>query len=171
MLGPCSLGMTMSNLYFLYLARPYPWNVDNVYFTFLLCVIALCMMFLYLYMLVCRWLCTLYNGLLWLSERPSLVTSALDLVVLVCAQDNYCRYIFTLYCVRDHCSVIISIHVTWVTLVFLCMQHASICLMLWGASACPSISMLARTTYIGTKPYRCAIVHLRWSTTGFLPWK
>jgi len=45
--------MTMSVLYFLYLIGPYTWNVGNVYFTFLLCVIALRMMYVYLYILVC----------------------------------------------------------------------------------------------------------------------
>ena len=48
----CSLGMAMSILHFLYLVRPYPWDVGNVYFTFLLCLIALCMMYVYLYMLM-----------------------------------------------------------------------------------------------------------------------
>ena len=47
------LGYGNSDLYFLYLARPYPWNVGNVYFTFPLYVIALCMMYVYLYMLLC----------------------------------------------------------------------------------------------------------------------
>ena len=44
---PCSLGMVMSVLHFLYLVGSYPWNVDNVCFTFLLYVIALCMMYVY----------------------------------------------------------------------------------------------------------------------------
>ena len=98
LLGLLSLGMAMSDLYFLYLARPHPWDVGNVCFTFLLCVIALCMMYVYLYMLVCGWLCTLYDGLSWLRERPFLVMSALDLVVWVCTQGNCCRCIFMLYC-------------------------------------------------------------------------
>ena len=70
MLGPHSLGMAMSNLHFLYLARPYPWNVGNVCFTFSLYVIALCMMYVYLYMLVCGWSCTLYDGLM--AKRATL---------------------------------------------------------------------------------------------------
>ena len=41
----------MSVLHFLYLTRPYPWNVGNVYFTFLLCVTALCMIYVYM----CVW--------------------------------------------------------------------------------------------------------------------
>ena len=61
LLGLYSLGMAMSNLHFLYLAGTYPWNAGNasftlslcVSFTLSLCVIALCMMYVYLYMLVC----------------------------------------------------------------------------------------------------------------------
>ena len=79
-----SMGMAMFVLHFLYLARPYPWNVGNVWFTFPLCVITLCMMYVYLYLLVYGWLCTFYDGLLWLREH-SLVVRALDLVVWVCA--------------------------------------------------------------------------------------
>ena len=109
--GPRSLGMTMSVLHFLYLTGPYPWNIGNVCFTFLLCVITLCMMYVYLYMLVCGWSCSSYDGLSWLYERPSLVMNALDLVAWVCAQGHCCRCIFTLYCVHDHRDVIVPIHV------------------------------------------------------------
>ena len=85
LLGPCSLGMAMSVLHFLYLAGPYPWNVGNVWFTFSLCVIALCMMYVYLYLLVYGWLFTLYDGISWLCEWPSLVVRAPNLVVQVWA--------------------------------------------------------------------------------------
>ena len=98
LLGPRSLGMTMSVLHFLYLTWPYPWNVCNVWFTFLLYVIALCMMYVYLYLLVYRWLCTLYDGLSWLREWPSLVMRAFDLVVWVCAQGD-CRRCISCYIV------------------------------------------------------------------------
>ena len=54
------LGMAMSVLHFLYLTEPCPWNVGNVCFTFLLCGIALCMMYvciyIYIYMPACVWL-------------------------------------------------------------------------------------------------------------------
>ena len=106
LLGSCSLSMTMFDLRFLYLSRPYPWNVGNVWFTFLLYVIALCMMHIYIYiylpMCVGGWLCTLYDGLSWLRERPFLIMRTLDLVVWVCAQDDYRRCIFILYCVHEH---------------------------------------------------------------------
>ena len=55
---------------------------------------------------------TLYDGLSWLRECPSLFTRALDLVVWVCAQGDCYRCIFMLYCVHDHCGVIVPIHVT-----------------------------------------------------------
>ena len=63
LLGPSSIGMAMSILHFLYPSRPYPWNVGNVYFIFLLCLIALCMMYIcvcvyiyiYIYMPLCVW--------------------------------------------------------------------------------------------------------------------
>ena len=55
LLGSCSLSMTMFDLRFLYLSRPYPWNVGNVWFTFLLYVIALCMMHIYIYIYLCVW--------------------------------------------------------------------------------------------------------------------
>ena len=110
--GLASLGMAMSILHFLYLARPYPWNVGNVWFTFLLYVVALCMMYVYLYMLVYWWLCTLYDELLWLYERPSLIMRALNLMVWVCTQGIYCRCIVMPYYVHNHRDVIISIHLT-----------------------------------------------------------
>ena len=51
--------MEMLVSYFLYLAGPYLWDVDNVRFTFLLCVMALCMMYvcvyIYIYMPACVW--------------------------------------------------------------------------------------------------------------------
>ena len=49
LLMPRSLGIAMSVLHFLYLAEPYPQDIGNVTFTFLLCLIALCMMYVYLY--------------------------------------------------------------------------------------------------------------------------
>ena len=48
----------------------------------------------YLYLLVYGWLCTLYDGLSWLHEWPSLVISAFDLIEWICAKGYYClRYI------------------------------------------------------------------------------
>ena len=57
LLGSHSLGMTMSVLHFLYVAWPYPWNVGNVCFTFLLCVIVLYMMYVCMYICVCVCVC------------------------------------------------------------------------------------------------------------------
>ena len=112
LLGPHSLGMTMSVLHFLHLAGSYPWDVGNICFTFLLYVITLCMMYVYLCMLVYGWLCTLYGGPSWLCKWPSVAMGAPNLVVWVCAQGNCCRCIFMLYCVHNHCGVTVSIHVT-----------------------------------------------------------
>ena len=81
-------------------------------FIFSLCVIALCMMYVYLYMLVYGLSCTLYDGLSWLHEWPSLAMSALDLVVCVCAQGICCRSVLTLYCVHNHHGMTVPIHVT-----------------------------------------------------------
>ena len=57
LLGPRSLGMTMSVLHFLYLTGPYPWNIGKVWFIFPLCVVALCMMYvcvyIYIYIFAC----------------------------------------------------------------------------------------------------------------------
>ena len=112
---------------------------------------------IYIYAYMCGWSCTLYNGLSWLCERPFLVMSALDLEVWVCAQRDGYRWVFMLYCVHDHCGVIIPIHVT--KSVSPCMRCASICLMLWGALVCHSMSMLACAIYTSIKPCKCAIVH------------
>ena len=67
---------------------------------------------IYVYMLLCGWLCTLYDGLLWICEQLSLVTSTLHYVEWVYAQGSCCRCIFTLYCMHNHRSVIVLIHVT-----------------------------------------------------------
>ena len=58
LLRHCSLVMIISALYFSYLTRPYPWNISNVYFTFL-CVIALCTMYvrIYIYIYICLRMC------------------------------------------------------------------------------------------------------------------
>ena len=47
------------NVYFtfLYLVGPYTWNVGNVCFTFLLCVIALCMMYICIYIYIYIYAC------------------------------------------------------------------------------------------------------------------
>ena len=109
LLRPRSLGMAMSVLHFLYLARSYPWNVGSVWFTFPLCVIT--------------W-CTLYDRLSWLREWPSLVMRALDLVVWVCTQGDCCKCIFMLYCVHDHRGVIVLIHITkWHWFPHVCGTH------------------------------------------------
>ena len=110
--------------------------------------------YIYICLHVCGWLGTLYNGLLWPYECPSLITSALDLVVWVCAQGDYGRCIFMLFCVHNHRGVIVLIHVTWVTLVSPCMQHASTCLMLWRVSARHSTSMSIRAIYTDALPMR-----------------
>ena len=114
--------MAMSILHFLYLARPYPWDVGNVCLSFLLCVIALCMMYVYICVCVCVCVCvclcvcgwsgTLNDGLSWLHEQPSLAMSALDLVTWVCDQGICCRCIFMSYCVHSHRGVTVPIHVT-----------------------------------------------------------
>ena len=79
---------------------------------------------IYIYMPIFRWLCTLNDGLSWLHKRPSLVTSALDLVEWVCAEDNCCRCIFMLYCVHNYRSVIVLIHVTkWHRFPHVCDTH------------------------------------------------
>ena len=135
LLGPHFLGMAMSILLFLYLAGPYPCNISNVYLLScsvlcIMCVSNLLSCSVLCIMCVCVWSCTLYDGLLWLCKWPSLIMSAFDLVVWVWAQGDCYRCIFMLYCVQDHRGVIVLIHVTWVTLVSPCMQHASTCLML-----------------------------------------
>ena len=127
-------------------------------------------------MLVCLMHTSLFllRAMIWLPCLPYatrlVLFVSLDLVMWVCAQGTWCRCIFMIYCVHDHRSVIVSIHVTWVTLVSLCMRHASICLMLWGASARPSTCMLACPVYTSMKSYRCTIVHQTWDTSGFLSW-
>ena len=163
----------MSILHFLYFAGPYPWNVGNVYFTFMLCVITLCMMYVYIYiwLRMWGWLCTSYDELLWLHERPSLITSALDLVVCICTLSNWCRCIFMLYCVHDHRGVIVLIHVTkwhWFTHVCGTHQLAWCFERLWLVTiqACRYVPV-----YIDAKPYRYTIAHQTQNSAEFSPWK
>ena len=113
-----------------------------------------CFIYIYIYicLLVCGWLYTLYDGLLWLCERPFLVISALDLIVWVCAQGDCCRCIFMLYCVHDHRSVIVLIHVNkwhWFPRVCDMYQHV---LTLWRASASHNASMSICDVYTDAKP-------------------
>jgi len=73
-----------------------------------------CAWCIYIYICLCMygWLCTLYDGHLWLHEWPLLITSALDLVVWVSTQGDCCRCVFILYCVHDHHGMIVLIHAT-----------------------------------------------------------
>ena len=83
--------------------------------------------YIYICLRMCGWLFTLYDGLSWLREWPSLVMRALDLVMWVCAQGDYRKCIFMLYCVHDHRGVIALIHVTkwhWFPRVCDMHQHA-----------------------------------------------
>ena len=87
-------------------------------------MVALCMMYIYICLGVCGWLCTLYHSLLWLHEWPSLIMRALDLVVWVYAQGDCHRCIFMLYCVHNHSDVIVLIHVTkWHWFPCICDTH------------------------------------------------
>ena len=80
-------------------------------------MVALCMMYVYLYLLVYGWLCTLYDGLLWLCERPFLVMSALDLIVSCTLMGHtlgvwQCLVYFLVLCdsiVHDACFIYIYI--------------------------------------------------------------
>ena len=57
----CSSGMEMPNLLFLYISGLYPYDVGNVWFIFLLCMLALCMMYVY----VCVCVCVFIFACLW----------------------------------------------------------------------------------------------------------
>ena len=171
LLRPHSRGMAMSSLHFLYLAGPSFWNVDSVCFTFPLCVVALCIMYVYLYLLLHGWLCTLYDGLLWLREWPSLVMRALDLVVWVCAQGNCRRCIFILYYVHDHCGVISLIHVTqWHRFPYVCDTHQHA--WCFEGLRLVMVQVCWYTPYThNVKCYWCTIVHQTRNSSGFSPWK
>ena len=144
LLGPHSLGIAISILHFLYLAMPLKCWPCLIYFP-ALCGYIVHDVYIYICLHVCGWLCTFYDGLLWLRESPSLVMRALDLVVWVCAKGNCCKCIFMLYCdCLDPCHQ--------VTLVSPCMRHASTCLTLWRALARHGVSMLIRVIYTNAKP-------------------
>ena len=127
--------------------------------------------YIYVCLFMCGWLCTLYDGLLWLREQPFLVTRALDLVVWLCIQGDCHRCILMLYCVHDHCCVIVLIHVTkWHWFLRVCNTYQCV-LTLWKASARHNASMSIRAIYIDTKLRWCAIAHQTRNSTGFSPWK
>ena len=110
-----------------------------------------------------QWLLHLRQPLLSNHQKMNLH----QVLMWVYALGNCCRCIFMLYCVHGHHDVIVSIHVIWVILLFPCMRHTSIYLMLWRAPARPSTRMLARAVYIGMKSCRCAIVHQTRNSIGF----
>ena len=121
------------------------------------------------YIYACMWV--IVHFVWWICEQPSLVISALDLVMWACAQGSCCRCMLILYCVHDHRRVIILIHFTWVTSDSPCKQLTSICLKLWRALTHPSTSMLSRVIYTGVKPCQCTIAHQTWNSAEFLLWK
>ena len=102
-----------------------------------------------------QWLLHLRQPLLRNHQRMNLH----QVLTWICTLGNCYRCIFMLYCVHGHHSVIVSIHVIWVTLLSPCMWHTSIYLMLWGAPTHPRTSMLARAVYISVKPCQCAIAY------------
>ena len=108
LLGPRSLGMTLYIFIFPVPCWAIPLEHWQCLLYFLSIVHDVCM---YIYMPICGWSCTLYDGISWLCERPSLVMSAFDLVVWGCAQGNFYRCMLMLYCVHDYCGVIVLIHV------------------------------------------------------------
>ena len=115
--------------------------------------------YIYVCLFMCGWLCTLYDGLLWLRERPSLVTRALDLVVWLCIQGDCHRCILMLYCVHDHCCVIVLIHVTkWHWFPRVCDMYQCV-LTLWRASARHNASMPIGAIHKNSKPRWYAIAH------------
>ena len=72
----------------------------------------------------CGWSCNLYDGLSWLCEWPLQIMIALDLVVWVCTQVDCCGCTFMLYCVHDHRSMIVLIHLTkWYWFPRVCDTH------------------------------------------------
>ena len=91
--GSRTLGMAMSDLSFLYLARLYPRWQCLVYF------LALCASIvydIYIYIYICllvggHALCIMDSH--GQESNPLVIMGALDLVVWVCAQDNCCRCI------------------------------------------------------------------------------
>ena len=76
------------------------------------CVCVCVCVYVCLFVVVCGWSCTFYDGLPWLGEQPLMIMGALDLVVWICIQGDYCRYIFILHRVHDHHRVFVSIHVS-----------------------------------------------------------
>ena len=90
LIGSSSLGMAMSDLSFLYLARPYPWNVGNVWFIFpalYACIVH------DVYVCVC--VCFLVGdcALCIMNSRgqesnPFVIMGAFDHVVWVCTQGD-----------------------------------------------------------------------------------
>ena len=74
-----------------------------------------------------------------------------------------------LYARSSRCDYLDPCHL--VTLVSLCMRHASTCSIFWRAWACLSMSMSIYTVYTDAKPYRCAIAHQMWNSTWFSSWK
>ena len=115
LLFACATFLRYGNVCFIFLVPC--WAIPLERWQYLFYFLALCDSIvhdvcIYICLCVYGWLCTLYDGLLWLCEWPFLVTSALDLIVWVCAQGNGCRCIFMLHCVHDHRNVIVSIHVS-----------------------------------------------------------
>ena len=132
LLRPCSLGMAMSILHFPHLTGPYPWNVGNVYFTLLLCVIVLCMMhvyiYIYIYLPTCLWVIVHFVWwtfvAMWvtLSSRESSWPCSMGM----CSRRLLQVHIHARLCARSlRCDYHDPCH--QVTLVSLRMQHVSTC--------------------------------------------
>ena len=141
---------------FLYLAWATFLRSGNVCFTYptlCACIVNDVCVYIYIYT------CLLVGGCaLCTMDSYGLERNLILIMGQACVQDDCCRCIFILYCVRDHHNVCLD-PCQLVTLVFPCMQHASTCSMLWRALACFSMNILMRAVYTGTKPCWCAIVH------------
>ena len=108
LLRPRSLGMAMSVLHFQYLVGPYPQDVGNVYFIFLLRVIALCMMHVYIY--AC--MCVGDHAHIWLHKQPSLAMSAPNLCGMSMCSRHLLQVHIHVILYHSHRGVTLLIHVT-----------------------------------------------------------
>ena len=119
------MGMAIFVLHFLYLTGPYPWNVGNICFTFLLYVIALCVMYVCMYVCMYIYIYIYMFAHVWVIVHfVWLAMSAFDLMAWVCALVDCCRCIFVSYCVHGHRCVIVPILVTkWHQFPYVCITY------------------------------------------------
>ena len=158
----------------------YPWNVGNVWFVSLLCVLALCMMYVCVcvYIYICLFVC----GCLWVVMHFLWWTPMVRRAAL-----SWSWVLLTLWCGYALKATVVGIYSYYIVCMIItgCLSRSMLasdigfpvyvtCINMLDALVSiniPCTNMPTHIVYIGTKLCRCVIACQMQDSTKFSPWK